>query len=720
MTGPIHSISAKERGFMMRNTASAHRFWGRMCLCLLAFCCLLAAGAPVAGALSYQYDRKDKAVPAPDGYACVRQARSDQAEKGANWDPTDLFIDEDGLINVLDSDMGRIHVYDRELHYLSTLSFTEEGAEAFLMGISGLYVDGKGDDKTYYVADPERERVFIADAKGAIVREILRPDTELIDQSVTFAPTKVQLDKNGNLYVLVPGIYMGACVFSAKDDFAFLTFIGSNPVEATAFLLADYFWKQVLNQNQIDSMKRYVPVSFENFTLDAEGYLYTVTNKTSLGTQFTDEIKKFNTNSLNILPHQDYGDLELGKTNDILQDTSYVDIAVNEGGYMAALDANLCRVAVFNQNGDRLFTFGERNNTVGGFDTLTALDVFGSDIYILDQNYETISLFRPTAYGRDVLAAADLFGQGHYTEAEPLWRKVIGQNGGFSLAYVGLGKALLEQGDFQGAMEYFRQGNDRDGYSQAFSQYRAQGMQTVFVGIFAAVFLLFILLLVAERRLKVRSNYLVNPIHKSLAGKVRYTLFHPGEGGYVLARHTDVKKTGIFSLCVLGVWFFASVVDWQYSGFIFNPNNPEEFEVLFHLLKTFGLFALWVVAGWFVSNLMDSSARLTDLTVVSATALLPYITGVLLHTAASNLLAKEEGGFLTAMQVILILWSAAILIGGFREIHEMSFRGALLSILFTLLGILLILFMALLLWSLFQQVFVFFAQLWDEIIKMIG
>ena len=87
MTGPIHSISAKERGFMMRNTASAHRFWGRMCLCLLAFCCLLAAGAPAAGALSYQYDRKDKAVPAPDGYACVRQARSDQAEKGANWDP---------------------------------------------------------------------------------------------------------------------------------------------------------------------------------------------------------------------------------------------------------------------------------------------------------------------------------------------------------------------------------------------------------------------------------------------------------------------------------------------------------------------------------------------------------------------------------------------------------------------------------------------------------
>lgn len=154
--------------------------------------------------------------------------------------------------------------------------------------------------------------------------------------------------------------------------------------------------------------------------------------------------------------------------------------------------------------------------------------MFGSDIYVLDQNYETISLFRPTAYGRDVLAAADLFGQGHYTEAEPLWRKVIGQNGGFSLAYVGLGKALLEQGDFQGAMEYFRQGNDRDGYSQAFSQYRAQGMQTVFVGIFAAVFLLLILLLVAERRLKVRSNYLVNPYIRAWPARCGIPCSTPG------------------------------------------------------------------------------------------------------------------------------------------------------------------------------------------------
>lgn len=707
----------KGKGNTMSNATRRMGMARRVCLCLL-MALLLPHGAAAA---SYQYDHNDQAVPAPDGYTCYKQARSDQVDRRANWDPTDLFIDEDGLLNVLDSSDGRVHVFNQALEHQTSLSFYEDGAEALLMGLSGLYVAGKGDAKTYYVADPEKERVFIADSGGNITREITRPGTALIADDVSFTPTKVQLDTNGNLYVLVPGIYQGACVFSAEDDYAFLTFIGSNPVESTAFLLADYMWKKILNDTQIDSMKRYLPVSFANFTLDADGYLYTVTNKSALGGPFDNEIKKYNTNSVNILPQQDYGDKELGKDDTgTQQDTSYVDIAVSDKGYLYALDANLCRVTVFTPDGERLFTFGERNNVRGGFDTPTALDVVGDAVYVLDQNYETISLFRPTAYGRLVYDAADLYGAGNYAQAQPLWEQVLIQNAGMTIAQVGIGKSLTQSGDYQAAMAAFKKGYDREGYSSAFSQYRAGQLQTVFLVVFLVVVVLFVLLLVADRRIKRQSNYLKNPMRMNLAGKVRYTLFHPGEGGYVLARHTAVGTTTLFAAGVLIVWFLLSVLDWQFAGFLFNPSSGEEFEVLYHVLQTAGLFALWVIAAWFVSNLMNSSARLTDLIVVSATALLPYVTGLLLHLAASNLLTQEEGGFLTAVQVVLILWSAAILIGGFKEIHEMNFRQTLLSILFTLLGILLILFMALLLWSLFQQVFVFFAQVLDELIKMRG
>ena len=704
----------------MKNAVRNRYKFLRCGICFLMIWGILLCSFSPAMAATYQYNENDVAVPAPDGYSCYKQVRSDQFFKKANWDPTDLFVDQDGNINVLDSADGNVHIFDRDLNYLSTVTFMQDGLEAFLMGISGLYVDGRGKDKTYYVADPQKQRVIIADAEGNITREILQPDTDLVNESISFAPTKVLLDKNDNLYVLVPGIYMGACVFSGKKDFEFLSFIGSNPIESTTFVLADYLWKQILNKEQIANMKRYVPVAFSNFTLDAEGYLYTVTNKSSMGSQYKNEIKKFNTNNLNILSKQDYGDMELGKVNNILQDTSYIDIAVNEKGYMCALDANLCRVNIFDKEGNRLFTFGDRMNTVGSFDTLSAIDVIGNDIYVLDEHYETISLFKPTSYGQKVLDAVDLYNEGKYTEAEKDWQDILKLNAGFSLANVGIGKSLMQKKQYQEAMQHFRMGKDRENYSNAFSIYRSVKMQAIFPILFALGIILFVSLLVGERRLKRKNNYLVNPMHKKLSGKIVYSLFHPSEGNYVLARHTNTKITSIFSICVVTVWFVASVIDWKYSGFIFNTNNLENFEVSIHLLKTFIFFGLWILSSWFVSNLMNSSARMSDLIIVSAVALLPYIASVVIHTAVSNMVTILESDFMICIQVFLIIWAIVILIAGLKEIHEMSMFKTIVFILFTVLGILMILFLVLLLWSLFQQVFSFGSQIWTEFTKMIG
>jgi len=680
------------------------------------FCCTVLDSS--AQAVSYQYNHQGVAVPAPNGYDCAMQIRSDQIEKSADWDPSDLFLDEDGMLNVLSASAGKVYVFSQDLQYQKTVTFLQDGSEAFLMGLKGLYVYGRGENKRYYVADPERERVFIADSQGNIVDEIRRPNTNLIDESVTFAPEKVLVNKtNGYVYVLVPGIYYGACVFS-PEDYQLITFLGGNTVEATTFLLADYFWKKILNEKQIEKMRRYIPISFANFTLDSEGYLYTVTNKTALGTQFENEIKKFNTNNVNILPKKDYGDLEIGKFNKIVMDTSYVDIAVNDQGYIFAVDANLCRVAVFSKDGDRLFTFGGRGNRMGMFDTISAIEVSGENIYVLDQYYETITLFTPNQYGRDVYAATSAYLNGEYEKSRPLWEKVLRQNAGFSLAHVGLGRAYLEKGEYAGAMEMFRTGNDKKGYSEAFYQYRAQIAQELFAVLFLLAVAAVLLLLIADKKSRRRNNYLNNPVKKNLFGKVRYTLIHPGEGGFVLARHTPMRQGIILSIGIVCSFFIASVLEWQKTGFIFNPNDPEDFEVKYHILKTFGLFYLWVISAWFVSNLMDSSARISDIMVVSSVSLIPYILGLLIKTLASNLLTLDEAGFLSAMNIIMILWSVALLVGGLREISEMNFRQTFLFIAFTLIGILIILFLVLLLWSLMQHVITFFAQVFEEFIKM--
>lgn len=700
----------------MRN----HRRHRRLA-CMISLVSLLAACCLPVSAYSYQYTPEEEAIPAPDGYTVTGQIRADQVVPGASWDPTDLFVDEDGNIHVLDSMDGRIHTFNRDLQYQSSVIFQEDGSEAFLMGITGLYVDGTGDDRTFFVADPDQERVIVADAKGNIIKQIEKPTTGLLDEDVSFSAEKVALDKNGNLYVLVPTLHMGAFVFSAQNDYEFLTFLGSNTVEATPGVVVDYIWKQLFNDRMVANMKRYLPVPFANFDVDEEGYLYTVTNATSGNGQFTDEIKKFNTNNQNILPAQEYGDYEIETvTSGGYVDTSYVDIAVNERGIIAAIDGERCRVAVFSPEGDRLFTFGQRSHTSGSFDTPVAIEMIGDDIYVLDQYFQNVTRFSPTAYGQLVYQAVDHYGNGEYAQAMPYWQDVLRQNGGFTLANQGIGKALLQQGDYRGAMTYFKRGEDRTGYSDAFSLQRGELFQKIFPVIFILMVAGFVLLIWGERRLKHKNSYLINPLHKNLAGRIRYTLFHPCEGGLVLARQTDTRKTMIFTAGTLVVWFIACVVDWQYAGFVFNQNDVQHFEVLTQLLKTFGLFFLFVISGWFVSNLMNSSARLTDLACITAVALIPYIVGILLHAGLSNVLTESEGSFLTILQVLLIVWSVIILLGGLKEVHEMSFMATILSLIFTVIGILLILFLALLVWSLCQNVVSFALQIADEISKMIG
>ena len=52
------------------------------------------------------------------------------------------------------------------------------------------------------------------------------------------------------------------------------------------------------------------------------------------------------------------------------------------------------------------------------------------------------------------------------------WHEVLKYNSDFELAYVGIGKAYLADGDNVKAMEYLRLGMDKDYYSIAYKRWR--------------------------------------------------------------------------------------------------------------------------------------------------------------------------------------------------------------------------------------------------------
>ena len=199
------------------------------------------------------------------------------------------------------------------------------------------------------------------------------------------------------------------------------------------------------------------------------------------------------------------------------------------------------------------------------------------------------------------------------------------------------------------------------------------------------------------------------------ARRLRYTLFHPTDGYEAGVRAGSARSRAAITGASLALWFFATILTWQYNGYVFNQNVAGDFSIWIILGQTLLVFGLFVLANWFVSTMMDGSGKLLDIVYVLAVGLLPYVGYQLLSLLLTNVLTREEGAFLTLLGAAAILWSAVLMVLGLKVVHEFSFGRTVLAVLYSLIGILIILFLALLLWSLFQQLAMFLVSLYDEL-----
>ena len=81
----------------------------------------------------------------------------------------------------------------------------------------------------------------------------------------------------------------------------------------------------------------------------------------------------------------------------------------------------------------------------------------------------------------------------------------------------------------------------------------------------------------------------------------------------------------------------------------------------------------------------------------------------------SNFIVEDEKIWMTAIYYLGLIWSVILMIQAMKAAHQYSFKKTIVSMVFTIVAMLLILFLAILLLSLFQQVYVFGYSIYTEI-----
>ncbi|MBE6940898.1 MAG: hypothetical protein E7455_01225 [Ruminococcaceae bacterium] len=413
---------------------------------------------------SYNYDLVGNALPAPDPYEVRFQIDVSDYTEGKLRAAASVFVAGDTLYIC---DTGNHRILQFELTQSEPIFVREikETPEWTLSGPEDIFVSDNGD---IYIADTGNQRILWLNSELKIKKIIERPTDVLFDSFREFKPSKL-VSSGGRLYVQATGVNRG---FMEFDEFGeFVGFMGASNV---TFEWESYIWKLISTDAQKSQMESFVPTEYNNIALDAKGRIYATTSifeLADLNSGSANPVRKLNQKGKDILIRNNslvIGDTNWGKDGP----SRFKDVTVLDNDIFFVLDTTKKRIFAYDAQGSSLYIFGGYGTKAGYFTNPVSLEHWGDDLIVLDNSSALVTVMRPTEYGATIQSAIESYNEGRYEEAMLLWEDVLRKNGNYILAYDGIGKIMLRNGDYEQSLEYLKYADDDYYYSQAWKLFR--------------------------------------------------------------------------------------------------------------------------------------------------------------------------------------------------------------------------------------------------------
>ncbi len=671
---------------------------------------------------SYEYNEFDEAVDAPVGYAVTKVINTASLKLEKQIDSPQDIVVKNGKIYLLDSGNSRILVLNESFELISVLeNFTISKSLASKKGVAltdgfvsfaGAEGIAIGDNGEVYIADTLNNRVLCADGKLEIKNVILRPDDRLNDTDASFSPGAVEVDDKGWIYVASKTISLGVMVFDEQGEFR--QFFGANTILSATEAIVKFFREAFLSVTQLDYVEQKTPVTIQKMDFDDKGFLYTVSPYDDWHVKATESglIKKLNFEGKDILDSEIvFGDVELGE-----EKTWFCDVDVDDNGFVNMMDNARGRIFQYLDDGTLISVFGTLGDQVGCFSYAEAVESIGDTVLAVDSVKNCIFVFTPTEYGKAVRNAVLLMENNDLEGSKAIWNGLLEQNSNSQLYYKGLGRIADYGGDYKTAMKYYKLAYAQDEYALAFKQQRQLFVEKniVWILIVLVTALAGVALLI---RFVKRRSVAAEGAYSKMEQKYTiefYALFHPLDA-FSQFKLRNIASVGL-SAIIVAVWFFAKIFEYGCTGFAFDINREADFSLFTTVLVTVGLFVIFVASNWAFCTLIDGKGTLKDIIATTAYSLIPYITTRIIAVILTNVLVPSESVFIEIVTAIGILWSFTVLLLGMLSIHEFSVSKTVFSLLFTLLGMVIILFLGVLIFSLIRQIANFVLSVYKEVI----
>ncbi len=674
----------------------------------------------------------------------------DDSGKGGLQLPSDIVTDKEGNFYIADSAANRIVILDRYTYKVTNIVdsyYDEYNVLQTFDSPTGLYVtnpdkmvDGS---ESIFVCDTQNARVVVFDGEFNYQRTITVPDDPAPGETTTslitrkdFAPTAIAVDIYGRIFVVSKNCFSGIVVMSGEGDFT--GFIGAQKITADPLAL---LWEKFQSVEDREANFRELPDPYNNIAVDDLGFVYATISFSSPADQSSQlaavkskeaaysPVKKLNSVGKEILKRN--GFFDPGGEVDILdfsQVSKITDIAIGNEGSWSILDESRSRIFTYDSNGNLLFAFGDKGDSVGngaGYTAMTYQVLYdedtGKDVYnlvLLDRRGVDFRLmiYHPTKYCDLIMNALHNQNDHNYSATIGYWQEVLTRNNNFDLAYVGIGKALYNLGDYEGAMNMLKNAYETEVYSLAFAAMRKEILSVwllplILVLIVALVFF-FKFLGWAKKKNKATSLKVGRKTYLEELLYVFHLVFHPFDGFWDLKhekRGSVRAASTILGLTILA-FFYQSIG----QGYIFNPRGDYS-TVFLQILGILVPVLLWVVSNWCLTTLFDGEGSLKDIYIATCYSLAPLPLFITVSTILTNVLTISEQGIINIITAIGWVWVVILLFFGMVVTHDYSTGKNVITTLGTIVAMCVIMFIAILFSSLVIKMVTFVVSIFTEI-----
>lgn len=207
-----------------------------------------------------------------------------------------------------------------------------------------------------------------------------------------------------------------------------------------------------------------------------------------------------------------------------------------------------------------------------------------------------------------------------------------------------------------------------------------------------------------------------NNTFKTTTAALKYSLHvivRPFDGFYDL-KH-EKKGNAMSATIIFALTLLSYLLNRQYSGYFYTSYNSNNYNILIEIATVVLPFFLWIVSNWCLTTLMDGEGTMKDVYIATSYALTPIVLLFIPLTVISNVMSLGENSYYAFFYGFTFIWVGYLIFTGTMITHQYMLAKTFITCILTIVGMLIIIFIGLLFYSLLQKVIGFFLNSYGEL-----